>query len=91
MQYVGSGLNEDHGLRNHLYLIPENLDQKDMVAFACVDELHFKVENKLEILLGDWDFLYLSVGKESSDSEMPRNTVIVKLNGAGDENDSIDQ
>lgn len=65
--------------RYHLYLIPEDVDLKDVVAFAYGDLIQPEVPNSQVFPIGDVDSLYMSDEKKSADNNMYRKTFSVEM------------
>lgn len=72
-------------MRFHLYQIPEEVDWKDAVWFAYVDSMQRGARNKLELLLGDVDSLYMFDEKRGAGHDFSRNTISVEMIEEGHE------
>lgn len=87
-QYRGVESKEKHGLRYHLYLIPEGVDGNHAVVYG--KWMHCDVHNKFEVLSGNVDRLYIFDDKVGPDYNVTTNSTTVVIAKEEGESTTID-
>lgn len=90
VQYVGDGRKANHGVRNPVHRILEDMDLKDVVAFSYNNSKQIDVRNKRKVLLGNVNPLYLSDENENADDSMSKTKDTANMTEEGDENSGLD-
>lgn len=86
MQHVGCGRKRNHGLRYHLWLIPEDTEVKDVVAYASGDSMQRELRDKREVLREDLDPRYASDEKKDAEQKLSTNSGTRQMTGDRDGN-----
>lgn len=86
IQHGGGGWKANHGLWYRTYLIPENAELIDVIAFACGGSMQHEVRNIREVFLGDVDPQYMSDEKDDDDTDVSKNTATAEMTAQLDEN-----
>lgn len=66
---------------HHLYLIPENINLKDVDPYAYSDSMQRDIHNKCKGPLSDIDPLYTSDEKEGTEHYLNSNSATVEMIG----------
>lgn len=84
VQHGGGALKENQCMQFISYRIPEFVELKNALLFAYRDAMQRNIQNKLKLVMGSIDPMYMSESKEGSEDDASRNPATVSIRGESD-------